>query len=96
MESLRIIAIIKSNRENVVEVSEILKSLTEDSRKEEGNISYSLCEDVNDDSLFVVIEEWKSQEAIVFHNSTPHFKLFQHNIKDKTEYITIKVLKQVF
>lgn len=43
------------------------------SRAEEGNISYSLFQDIHDENVVTFIEEWKDQNAIDIHNSTEHF-----------------------
>jgi len=55
------------------EFKALAKPLIEASRKEEGCISYSLFEDIKDGNILTFIEEWKSEEAIKIHNSTPHF-----------------------
>lgn len=53
-----------------------VKPLIEGSQAEEGNISYRLFEDTDQDHVFIMVEEWKDQAAIDFHNETPHFKKF--------------------
>ena len=95
MSTLRIVAVIKAKKEFKDDICSILTTLTQESRKEEGNVSYSLCLDVEDDTNFTVLEEWKSQDAIDFHNSTPHFKNFLKSIAGKTDHIHISVLKQL-
>jgi quinol monooxygenase YgiN len=52
----------------------LVKELIEKSRQEAGCISYSLFQDINDDSVVTFIEEWKDQEAINLHNNSEHFK----------------------
>ena len=49
------------------------KELIEKSAAEEGNIFYTLNVSVNDPNQFAIIECWKDQAAIDFHNQTPHF-----------------------
>ncbi len=49
------------------------KELVEKSAAEEGNISYSLNVSTEDPCLFAMIECWKDQAAIDFHNNTEHF-----------------------
>ena len=49
------------------------KELVEKSAAEEGNVSYSLNVSKDNPCLFAVIEFWKDQAAIDFHNNTEHF-----------------------
>lgn len=50
------------------------EELIRESRKEKGNISYTLYEDINDSSVVSFIEVWKDEEAIKQHNDSEHFK----------------------
>lgn len=50
------------------------QGLIEGSRKEAGNISYDLFDDIEDEGTVAFIEEWKDMQAIDFHNGTSHFK----------------------
>ena len=50
------------------------QELIKKSREEEGNISYSLFEDIKNENILAFIEEWKDMDAIDFHNNTEHFK----------------------
>lgn len=61
----------KSEKENFIKTAE---ELIKKSREEEGNISYCLCEDIENPDILTFIEEWKDMEAIKFHNNTEHFK----------------------
>ena len=51
----------------------LAKELVEKSRQEEGCLSYGLFQDINNDSVFTFIEEWKDQKAIETHNKSEHF-----------------------
>lgn len=56
---------------------ELAAELVKKSRKEEGNISYSLYEDLSDPSHLTFVEEWKDSDAIRAHNASEHFtKIF--------------------
>lgn len=46
----------------------------EESRKEEGNISYGIFASIENDSDFLIYEEWKDQEAIDTHMATEHYQ----------------------
>ncbi|MDR1666881.1 MAG: antibiotic biosynthesis monooxygenase [Bacteroidales bacterium] len=62
--------------EKVAEFIEATQSLIEQSRAEEGNISYSLFQDPADPAKFLFFEEWKNQAAVEAHFATEHFKQF--------------------
>ncbi len=49
------------------------KELVACSAAEEGNISYTLNQDINNPRMFAMIEIWKDQEAIQKHNASTHF-----------------------
>ena len=51
----------------------LIDGLVEASRAEEGNIEYVLHKKVDDPLTFCLIEKWKDQAAISYHNNTPHF-----------------------
>lgn len=43
------------------------------SQAEEGNVFYNLHESMEDANVLAFIEVWQDQDAIDFHNETPHF-----------------------
>lgn len=47
--------------------------IVEKSRVEEGNVSYSLNQAIDDPQTIAFIEVWKDQEAIDIHNASEHF-----------------------
>ena len=51
----------------------IAEELVRKSAAEEGNIFYTLNVSKNNPRLFAIMECWKDQDAIDFHNATPHF-----------------------
>lgn len=55
---------------------EMLSSLVEPTRQEEGCINYYLHESVDTPGEFMFYENWVSQEAHEFHRQTPHFKIW--------------------
>ncbi|MDT8861074.1 antibiotic biosynthesis monooxygenase [Alkalihalobacillus sp. MEB130] len=55
---------------------EQVQSLIEGSKAEEGNITYHLYEDTEVKAKFIMVEEWKDEAAVAFHNETEHFKHF--------------------
>ncbi|ASS74652.1 hypothetical protein CIG75_06490 [Tumebacillus algifaecis] len=52
------------------------KSIVEGSQAEEGNITYRLFEESDQPNSFVIVERWKDQAAVDFHNQTAHFLNF--------------------
>ena len=58
------------------------KDLIEQSRAEEGCISYSLYQDPQDKTKFLFFEEWKNQEAVDFHFATEHFRKFGETLEE--------------
>ena len=48
----------------------------EATRKEDGNIFYTLYTDSANPLKFVVVEEWESKPALDAHMQTPHFAEF--------------------
>ncbi|MBE6477260.1 MAG: antibiotic biosynthesis monooxygenase [Propionibacteriaceae bacterium] len=70
---IKIIATMSVKAENSEDFKAIAKELVAKSAAEEGNISYSLNVSQNDPSCFAIVEFWKDQAAIDFHNATEHF-----------------------
>ncbi len=50
-------------------------------KKEAGNLSYSVFNERTEPSKFVFIEEWANDVAIEKHGNTPHFNAFISGIK---------------
>ncbi|MEC0232766.1 putative quinol monooxygenase [Paenibacillus kribbensis] len=46
------------------------------SQAEEGNVRYTLMQDLNDPNAFTMVEEWKDAAAVDFHNKSAHFQTF--------------------
>jgi quinol monooxygenase YgiN len=57
------------------------KSLLENTRKETGNISYNLFSKTDDETSFIFVEEWESNEALNAHAKSPHFSVFGDILK---------------
>lgn len=52
----------------------LAKELIEKSRIEKGCFSYDLYEDIDHPGIFVLIEEWKDEDAVQLHNQSDHSK----------------------
>lgn len=51
----------------------LAEKLINESRKEEGCISYNLYEDSENSNILTFIEEWESKDEISTHNNSEHF-----------------------
>ena len=72
-----------------------LKAVVEGTNTEEGNIAYEAHQDINNPLVYIIIEAWKSQEAINFHNETTHFKAFVAAIGDKAS-LSVNIMKKKY
>ena len=90
---LNIVAQITAKADYRQEIVAALRLLAEGSLAEEGNVAYSICEDTQKPLCFAVIEQWRDQDAIDFHNASPHFQAFVAAIDGKVDGLDIAVLK---
>lgn len=95
-DELKIIAVMKVKPESIDALKPIFQAVVTGSQEEEGCISYNLYQDINDPAKFVMVEEWKSQAAIDFHNNTEHFKTFKAASADMIENMEVSIIKLVF
>lgn len=51
----------------------LINNLGDASRAEEGCIEYILHKDLEKPLTYCLIEKWKDQDAVDFHNNTQHF-----------------------
>jgi quinol monooxygenase YgiN len=65
------------NRESVLD---LLRELATESRKEPGNISFDIYENVDDPARVVLLERYQSREAFGLHRATTHFQAL---VRDK-------------
>lgn len=64
-------------REDAVEAAKkAALDIVADSRAEEGNINYDVHQAIDDPTVFIWHETWKSKEAIDLHFATPFFQRF--------------------
>lgn len=77
------------------ELEKAFKAVVDGTRKEEGNISYILHQDVNNPMKYTFVEIWKSQEAINAHNSSAHFQEFAKAINGKAD-LEVYTMKEKF
>ncbi|MBB4036013.1 quinol monooxygenase YgiN [Dysgonomonas hofstadii] len=95
-DELKIVAISTVKPEAIQKILPLYQALVTGSQEEDGCISYNLHQDINDSTKFVMLEEWKSQEAINFHNNTKHYKAFKEASKGMVEKSEVSILKLVY
>ncbi|MCC8019493.1 MAG: antibiotic biosynthesis monooxygenase [Rikenellaceae bacterium] len=75
---------------------EVTRNLVDGSRKETGNISYDLYEDMDDSSVMCFIEVWRDEAAIEAHNASGHFRDGIAAIKPLTTNLTVSRFGKVY
>lgn len=83
----------KVNNELEAEFLASVKELIEASRAEQGNESYKLLKDMEQDNTYLMVEQWKDQEAVSSHNASPHFQDF---VAKAPKYLTAPLNVQAF
>ncbi|NDW08137.1 putative quinol monooxygenase [Dysgonomonas sp. 520] len=96
MEELKIVATIVIKAEFKSDLEKIFRTVVDETRKESGNISYELHQDIQNPLKYIILEVWHSQEAIDKHNESPHFKAFASGIDGKIDSLAINVIKKVY
>jgi quinol monooxygenase YgiN len=69
---LRVVATIPITPEGVAAAGPALAELAASSSQEEGCVSYVAYESASTAGTFVTIEEWRSEDDLTAHMSTPH------------------------
>lgn len=96
MNELKIIAVITVKPEYAEELLSAMQNVVNATRKEDGNISYDLHQNINNPVEYTLIEVWKSEQAIDFHNASEHFGEFKQAIDGKIESLEIDVVRKVY
>ncbi len=94
-DELKIVAEIHLKPDAFKSIKPAFEKLIAGSQAEEGCIYYDLHADVTDttNTKFMMIETWKDQAAIDFHNESDHYKIFQKVAKDYVDTTIVTVLK---
>lgn len=71
---IRVISKSVFKKDKIEEAKNLYKILAEKSRKETGCISYNLYQEINDNSILTMVEEWESTLALDNHKNSEHFK----------------------
>lgn len=95
MEKLKIVAILVIKPEYKKEMEEALQAVANGSRGEEGNVSYDVHQNVSQPDKYIILEEWKSEEAIQIHREMAHYKAFKASVEGKVESLSTDIIRQV-
>ena len=94
-----VIASFFPKKEKNDEVKEIILSMINPTREEEGNEVYNFYEEKNDDSKnisFHLFEIYKDSAALDFHRNTSYFKDYRSKIEDLlAKPIEVKILNSI-
>lgn len=70
---VKVIAKFFVKEEKVEEFLKLASVLVEESRKEEGCVSYNLLQDVSNPQTLIMVEEWESAGILKTHMASAHF-----------------------
>jgi quinol monooxygenase YgiN len=70
---VKVVAKSKVKTNELEKYKDLVKFLIDETRKEEGCVSYDLFQDINNPSILTFIEEWKDEEALKRHMESKHF-----------------------
>lgn len=71
---LTVVAKAVVKKDKLEEFKKYADEIIKETRKEEGNASYHLYEDVKESNILTFIELWKSEEDLQKHFESKHFK----------------------
>lgn len=71
------------------------EELVRGSAAEEGNITYTLNQDIQNPRSFAMIEIWKDKEAIALHNASEHFTTIVPKLNELAEEKAVNLYQEV-
>lgn len=96
MSEIKIVAVIEVEDLHKDAMLPVFKKIVDESRKEDGSVSYDLHVDMENPLKFTILETWKSQEAIDKHNNSSHFKEFTSAIEGKIKNLAVNLMTKVY
>lgn len=93
MNDIKIVAILTIKEQYQDKFPAELKTLVENSRKEEGCNYYELNQNADNPLEFIFLEHWASAEALEKHNQSTHFVAFGEFASDKMISLDVKAIK---
>ncbi len=85
MMSICLTAILKSKKESVQDLKSILYNMVLNTRKEEACEKYDLQQSLDDETIFIFHEIWKSKDGLDAHNQKPYTQEFVEKVPDLLE-----------
>jgi len=83
--SIYLTAILKSNKESIQDLKSILDNMVLNTRKEEACEKYELQQSLDDETVFIFHEIWKSKEGLDAHNQQPYIQEFVEKVPELLE-----------
>ena len=83
--SIYLTAILKSKQESIEDLRKILENMVLNTRKEEACEEYELQQVLDDETVFIFHEIWKSKEGLDAHNQQSYIKEFVKKAPDLLE-----------
>ncbi|BCN31773.1 putative quinol monooxygenase [Anaeromicropila herbilytica] len=71
---IKVIAKNYIKKDKIEEVLQATKELIEATVKEEGCIKYEMYQDIKDESILTMMEEWESMDALKNHSNSEHYR----------------------
>jgi quinol monooxygenase YgiN len=92
---LVIVAHITTVAEHQADIEKAFQAVVTATRREEGCVSYILCQHSDNTLKYTFIEEWVSQSAIEAHHNSAHYKDFIAATEGKIE-VEVYVVKKKY
>ena len=96
MNELKIVATILVKPEYKIEIENVLHNVVDQTRKEEGNVSYDLHTNIKNPLEYIILEVWKSEDAINIHNQSAHFQAFVKAIDGKVDRLDVVTIQHIY
>jgi quinol monooxygenase YgiN len=71
-----VIARVRCRPEQRAGLIELLTTLQDASRKDDGCVNYGFWQAIEDEHAFIAVEEWRDRDALAAHLQTPHIREF--------------------
>jgi len=83
--SIYLTAILKAKKESIQDLKSILDNMVQNTTKEEACEKYELQQGLEDETIFIFHEIWKSKEGWDAHNQQSYIKEFVEKAPDLLE-----------
>lgn len=83
-------------KDKIEEFKKYADEIIEETRKEDGNVSYNLYEDSKEPNIMTFIEFWKSEEDLQKHFNSKHFtEIFPKMCKLQESEGEVNIYKEI-